>query len=193
MRGILDKLIKGQAALTTNNFIEANIKGGRQYYAFDEATGIPAGESVDYLFRSGPRKWTDIKFRDVQTSGPNFYVEVYEAPTVSDTGSEQISVFNWSRPLKDFRLSGATIWKNPTLTDPGELIDKDAIYGRDAAAAKNRNGDLNTEGVSRVLQPDTDYIIRIRNAGEGPESAWIKINWYEGRLVPDPDFLLSHS
>jgi len=175
----------GLRAMTTQGYIEANIKNGLQFYvrkSYPLGSEIAGGDSVDLLFRT-TTKTVIPKSRVVSYIGEEFQIEVFESPTLTDDGTPiNPANFNRVNPV----ASTVEFYESPTVTADGTLIDPEPEYYYGSGSAGQRIATTLPEGRERILPANTDYLIRITNNSNNDGRISYFLDWHEG----DPDLPL---
>jgi hypothetical protein len=116
--------------------------------------------------------------------GGHYDIEIIEAPTITDVGTEieyevssAIGSFsNLNRQSVVKQNSIVSIYSKPTYTG-GVVYDYEFIP---VGGQKTDTGEFSSGDVERILQPNTDYIIRIINASSVSDGvAHTTLVWYE--------------
>lgn len=182
-----DGAYTGLRALTVQFYPEANVKNGLQYYtrvSYPLADEIASGTSRDIVFRTTSKKVL-AKVRIVHYNAQEIEIDLFGGVTFDDqTGTEFTpSNYNGVNPV----TSTVTIFKEPTVSDPGTRIDDcDPEYYFGSGSQGQRSGESIPEGRERVLAANTDYLVRLTNTGSGDARVQYFLDWYEG----EPDLPL---
>lgn len=176
-------LFKGTAgetlAITTTNFIELNVKRGTQFGVVEKSGPVSAGSSQYWLFKTGPDP-VILKRRILRTNSNETNLYVYNNPTITSDGTEQ-SVQNYNEVTP--KTAVVQFFKSPTFSDKGTSYVTDYIPGS-AEVGGRSNGGLADEGFERILAPNKSYLLEVQNSGSSPLTYQIRLDWYEGPIVP---------
>ena len=173
---LMERMMQGVGAVTTQSYTEVNIKRGVQYEASGVFT-IPAGESVDLVYISGSKPVT-LKGREVFFTGENVTLSVYKNPTY--TGGTSIPFYNMTQinPV----AGEAQLLGGVTVTDAGTKILADRVLLGSTTQGSKVSTTGATEGLDHVFAPDTTYLERITNNNGDACTVSIYLTWYEGEL-----------
>lgn len=181
-------LFWGMRAITQQNYIEANVKNGAQFYvhfAYPSSNVIPAGGVRNFLFRTGDTPVL-FKMRIVNAVGFEFSHAIYVNPTVSDYGT-QMTVGNFAGSAGN--LTTVECYRDATITAIGTAIDAEPEYYFGSATAPSRSNAIFTNGIERALSNNTLYLVQIINEDNSATGRfqWFG-TWYEGeRDLPRPE------
>jgi hypothetical protein len=127
------------------------------------------------LFRTGSKV---LHFKEIVATSEktDFVLELYEGPTISNTGTEVNNKISFNRiSNEDCEL---TIFTSPTVTADGFLLDKYYLPGGEAPGG-NFSGESQSSEWEFVLKPNTDYLIKgYRITGTGTNQVLVKYRWY---------------
>lgn len=168
-------LYNGLAAITIQNYIEANVKNGVQYEFSGDNLAVPNGSNIDTIFTTGANPVV-IKNRTVKFNGAHLTTRVYKTPTF--TLGSVVPYFN----LNDRNpVAGTvTIRTGATVTAPGTEFGAPTF---DVGTTGQGNASVSTFsvfGIERVLAPNTTYLQRITNDSGAVQEISTYLSWYEG-------------
>lgn len=176
----------GTRAITVQNYVEANVKNGVQFYthfAYPIGNDIAAGASKYFLFVTGT---THVLFKNriVNCLGEEFAHEIFSNPTVTDNGTP-LSVGNYGGA--DAVATTVTCYKDATVSADGTAADDEPEYYFGGSAASGRSQIAFSEGIERKLLTNTTYLVKITNNGaQAGRFQWYG-TWYEGGVdLPRP-------
>lgn len=172
-------LFTGLRAMTTQSYVEANVKNGLQFEFGTQATTVTAGASLDILFVTGAKP-VIVKDRAVSFNGAGVTAIVYEAPTVTANGTA-LFVGNLSRIAPQATTIAA--YQGPTVTSAGTQISAPNAFIGSTAQGQSVTGTFATGGAERILKPNTSYLLRITNNDTSSGKIAVYVTWYEG--TPD--------
>lgn len=145
-------------------------------YMFIADVAIVDTDVAYRLFRVGSKRiyW---KQASIVSELSNFRLEIYEGPTVTDTGTEVNNVIAFNRAIECDDCD-ITIYRSPTVTDEGFLIDLYWIPGEDGIGGRSV-GDKDNTGIHEfALKTNTDYLIKgYRTEGTGTNRVTVKYKW----------------
>jgi len=168
-------LFSGIRAMTTQSYVEANVKNGVQYELALEALAVLANGNVDTLFTTGNVPVL-VKARQISFNGIKVEARVYRSPTFS--GGSVVPYFNLNdrNPVAGTVVirSGATISAVGT-----EFGAPTFAYGSEGQG----NSVISTfqlAGSERLLAPNTTYMLRVTNKDTSAKNIAAYLTWYEG-------------
>tara|TARA_R110000822_G_scaffold106533_3_gene234729 strand:- start:3189 stop:3719 length:531 start_codon:yes stop_codon:yes gene_type:complete len=164
----------------TINSLEKRIENGIQFEVSNLLSVANAGGVGKWLFRTGNKKIV-IDLRRITSNGDELTYQAFANPTVSADGTAVTPISN--RDGNSATLSEVTMFHTPTTTDNGNPIP--AVYMPGAAGQGQRTvGQFAQDGLVRILQSNTDYLVTITNNGsENPANIELYLLWSE---VNDP-------
>lgn len=181
-------LFWGMRAITQQNYIEANVKNGAQFYihwAYPDANPIAGGASKYFLFQTGTTPVL-FKLRIVSSVGVEVQHEIFSSPTVTDYGT-QMTVANFAGAAGN--ATTVQCYKDATVSDDGTAADDEPEYYFGAESTPTRGNAIFTNGIERVLSTETLYLVKITNNDTNATArfSWFG-TWYEGDTdLPRPD------
>lgn len=171
------RVYTGLKALTTQPFIESNVKNGTQWEVSFENAAVVAGGNADAVMQTG-NQYVLVKNRQVSFTGSEIEISVYKNPTY--TGGTPLPVYNLNTSFATAPL--ATLYAGVSVTSVGtEIAAKTHAYGSDTNANQTV-GSYNVIGIERVLQPNTAYLLRIQNQSAITAKVAGYITFYEGEI-----------
>lgn len=180
-QGIDERVYLGaERAITTQPFVEANVKNGTQFSISHEFLDVAQAATVNIVFSTGSMDVL-VKGRSIQTSRDNVLYEVFRAPTVSGGTAIPVSNYNEVDPV----AATASLVYAATISSAGTLIDHQPIYG--AVDSGNRvSGFTQTSGIERRLAKNAKYLVRFTNRSTtAAVNIHYGLTWYEGILSSD--------
>jgi hypothetical protein len=172
-------LFTGVAAVTSQSYIEANVKYGLQFYLQYSLPQLPANTAHKILFTTGAKPVL-IKARELYALGQFVSLQVYKQPVAPAPLGTLLTVqnFNDAAPV----ASTVTIRGGVTTTSDGTPWgDAQRLFG--ASTVGQRTGSGLAPGGDRVLKPNSSYLVIVRNTDSGGSStadADYFLSWYEG-------------
>lgn len=170
-------MTKGQKAVVFQNYTEANVKNGVQYYfrAWFPAVGV--NTTVQFSFQTGIKPVV-IKSREVTFDGSS-QVEYVALEGGTATGGAAVEVGNENRinpvattvTLKQgVSLSGGVTFRTKTIFGSGSTSGGGSRVGTDVL------------GRETVLKPNTLYQVKMTNKAGSTANIQLELSWYEGTL-----------
>lgn len=182
--GFPQDVFKGLRALNVQSYIESNVKLGQQFYVQLALPTILAAGTYNIHFRTGA-KIALVKARDFYGYGNSIAYQIFRrSNNAGITGGSDITVHNYNDINPG--VATCTVKGGVAVADVDRGIawgDPQHLYG--ANTAGNRIGSGLAPGGDRILQPNTSYLIQIKNndSGASPGSDakgdW-SLSWYEG-------------
>lgn len=173
-------LYEGTRAITTQGYVEANIKLGAQFEGSTLLT-IGGGASIDTIFLTGSNP-VSLKGRKISYNGNGVTAEIFASPTY--TGGSPATYQNANN--KNPQVGESQIIVGATITDDGTLafspihsLGNSGFFG----------GGSQVPGIEseRILAPNTAYLLRLTNLDAGDQQVASHLSWYEGELdLPRP-------
>lgn len=174
--GRIFKSFSGRSAQCTQSYDEYNKKAGVQWAAARKVTASE-GQVFYSVFKTGDLT-VDLKRREFAYSGLGLDMVVYKNPTY--TGGVVDPVYN-ARPGLGV-VSGVTLIANPTVTNLGvQESEVVSLLGPDSQ--QGRGGLLGSFGMTRVLEPNTEYLLVFTSTNA--QTISVRLEWYEGVLDHD--------
>ncbi|AKU42656.1 hypothetical protein [Vibrio phage H188] len=170
-------LFTGLRAMTVQNYTEANVKNGKQFGVSLEIK-IPSDGTVYYSFKtpSGDDR-ISLKNRIITTDGGIRYTPRAGAAFSNTATVVPITNFN----ANSTNATGVTAFLVGTVTNEGTPFD----VVRSASGTGGGNvtqGIFAGDGIERILQPDTEYLLKFENLDNQERFIIYQITWYEGEL-----------
>lgn len=175
--GIPGGAFSGLRAMTTQNYIEANVKYGLQFYIQHNLPQLPATTGTYKLLFTTGAKQVLIKGREMYGIGETFSIQTYKQPTAPAPGGTLLTVqnFNDVAPV----ATTVTIRGGVTTTSDGTAWgDPQRLFGQSAAG--QRAGSGLAPGGDRILKANSTYLVVFRNTGSGTADIDYFLTWYEG-------------
>lgn len=176
---LINSAINKTFAITFQNFIELNVKRGQQWETSQLFRDIPAGGEKVFLFRTGDLN-VIVKNRVIRTNAEDVSYLLSTNPTISSTGDPD-GIYNLNEEYQEELQS--EIYLDPTVSSQGDLRLVDWIPGSAQIGGRSQGG-FATDGIERVLSPNSDYLLVIRNDGDGPVDVSYYLTFYEGVVNP---------
>jgi len=172
----------GTRAITSQGYVEANIKNGLQFYlraSWPLSNPISSGDTKNIYFKTGSKKVL-IKTRLVHYIAEEMEVTIFEGVTLTPATGTPLVVGNYNKVNPS--PTTVTIIKDGTFTG-GEAFDSESEYYYGAGNTPQRGGTSIPEGRERVLPEYTEFVVTFKNTGSGNARFSYFLDWYEG----DPD------
>lgn len=176
-----DGLYMGVRAMTTQNYVEANVKAGLQFVVATFVPAFPAAPGfTDYVVEVGALP-ISIKGRTFQFDGSGIQLDVFRGPTY--TGGVVTPYYNLLDGSPNLGL--AVIKGAPTVTNVGTriaptrtLLGSSGVGNTVVASSVSE-----AEGLETILQRNTTYLFRTTSLHVGGTQRVSSANtWYEGEL-----------
>lgn len=168
----------GLRAMTTQSYIEANVKYGLQFYLQHSLPQLPATTGAYKLLFTTGAKQVLIKGREMYGIGELISIQLYKQPTAPTPGGTLIAVqnFNDVSPV----ATTVTIRGGVTTTSDGTPWgDPQRLFGQSAAG--QRAGSGLSPGGDRILKANSTYLVIFRNTGSGTADIDYFLTWFEGQ------------
>ena len=163
--------------IATTDELQSSIHNGIAYGFSGDGT-INASSSLSFLGRTG-NKDVHFHFFGGNFSKGDIRLSLYEAPTVTNDGTEITSATNLNRNFDDD--NSLTIYQAPTVTDNGLKIS--GAYSPIAGGGAHTNpADTEIAG-GRVLKRNTDYLIVIQNVDTASVDYGMNFVWTEHTVI----------
>lgn len=193
-------LFEGSAAMTVQGYVEANVKNGSQFSASTYLTGLTAGELIDIIVRTGPKKvlikgqYIALKdsgdvllewYKDpVYTGGANISSGIYNQSDVNPvpTTVQLFGVTPTDPATGNYSPNDAT---KVTVTSVGTKILPTMVALGITGQGSSQNSNAATEGLEHLLDANSVYLFR-RRAVAATASLFGFSTWFEG----EPDLPL---
>lgn len=172
-------LFNGLAAVTSQNYIEANTKNGVQFYIQHSPPTIPAATTHNIVFTTGAKPVL-VKAREMYAIGASLSLQVFKQPTFTAGSGTPVVVqnFNDIAPVATTVLIRSGVAVTAVGTPWG---DPQRLFG--ASVSGQRTGSGLAPGGDRVLKANSTYLIQIKNNDSGGGAAAevdYFLSWYEG-------------
>lgn len=168
-------LYNGLAAITIQNYIEANVKNGVQYEFSADNLAVPNGSNIDTIFTTGANPVV-FKNRTVKFNGSHLTTRVYKSPTF--TLGSIVPYFNLNNINP---VAGAvTIRTGATVSAPGTEFGAPTFDIGTVGQGNSSFSTFSVFGLERVLAPNTSYLLRITNDSGAAQEIAAYLSWYEG-------------
>lgn len=155
------------------------------HYAINNGIGFMVGDIFEGIANDGEAVGliqvgdNEIHaFLNVASQG-DFYVRMYEAPTVTAVGTA-LTIFNKNR--ESVIVSGVTVTHTPTVSANGTELPPAFIHGGTGGNAQGGQGDNFSSEI--VLARNKNYLFKLINKSGGAATMMGRLEWYE------PDLLL---
>lgn len=176
--GIPAGAFSGLRAMTTQSYIEANVKYGLQFYIQHNLPQLVATTGTYKLLFTTGAKQVLIKGREMYGIGELISIQLYKQPTAPTPGGTLITVqnFNDVSPV----ATTVTIRGGVTTTSDGTpWSDPQRLFGQNAAG--QRSGSGLAQGGDRILKANSTYLVFFRNTGSGTADIDYFLTWFEGQ------------
>lgn len=172
-----ERVYNGLKALTTQPFVESNVKNGTQWEVSFENNSLASLAYSDAVMTTG-NQYVLIKNRQITFTGSEIEVSVYKNPNF--TGGSILPIYNLNTAIGGSPL--AVLRAGVTVSSPGtEIAAKNHAYGTDTNV-QQAVGTYSVNGLERVLMPNTSYLLRIQNQSATSIKLAGYITFYEGEI-----------
>lgn len=171
------RVYTGLKGLTTQPFIEANVKNGTQWELSFENPSLASGANSDAILTTGA-SYVLVKSRLINFTGSEIEVSVYKDTTY--TGGVTVPIYNLNTQIGGSPLSIAKAGIS-VVSLGTEIAAKTYAYGADTNA-NQAVGSFNVVGIERVLAPNTTYMLRVTNQAAVSIKVAGYITFYEGEI-----------
>jgi hypothetical protein len=170
-----DGAFEGTRALTTQPYIEANIKRGLQFEVSSLNPTLLAAANQDTIFITGSKP-VIVKARQVSFNGAHLTARVYRGSAY--TGGTPIGYFNLND--QDPAAGTVSILGGATVSDPGTEFGAPTFMVGTDGVGNSIVGTFATTGSERILRANTTYLLRLTNTDSVTQRVAAYLTWYEG-------------
>ena len=160
------------------DFVHHEVHEGNTFQASQktaDASPIADDASYDMLIITGNEAEAHLVFG--AAAGGTAEVILYKNTTVSDNGA-QIAVQNMRQSLHGVNLNTVLVYTTPTITLVGNQMNIQLLPGG-SGPGQGTSGGTVREGTEWVLQPNTNYLVRVTNRSGNAQPISIMTQWYE--------------
>lgn len=171
-------MTEGSKAFIFQNYTEANVKNGLQYFLRQLFTGVAVGATVTVKFQTGAKP-VIIKSQEVSFSGSS-RVDYQAIEGGTYTGGAVVAIRNENliAPVP------TTVSVTHTGTASGGTPFRDkTIFGSGATTGGGSRIGTDVLGRENVLKPNTLYQVKMSNISGSTADIQLELSWYEG--TPD--------
>lgn len=159
-------------ALISIDTVHARVHEGVLYVANRYSASLADDASITLLLRPNGAY---VHLRAVGVCGGDAELFLSEGPTVSGNGTE-VSTFNKNRVSAN--VATMEVFHTPTLSADGtELLTQLLAGGSGIFLSPGAQSGFEQEW---VLDPDTDYVVRLTNVSGSNQPAELQLDFYEG-------------
>lgn len=169
----------GLRALTTQTYIEANVKNGVQYEASAENLGVAAGASIDVVVKTGANPVL-VKQRKIDFNGARCHARVFRN-TVFTAGSGVLVPY-YNMNLRNAVAGTVEVRVGATVSDIGVEAGAPTFALGSTGQGQTALGSYALSGIERLLAPNSNYALRITNPNAAPMDITTYLSWYEGGI-----------
>lgn len=174
-----ESLRNGTQAIIVQNYTEANVKNGLQYYMRLHAASVAVNGVLNLRFQTGAKP-VIIKAREVSFSATNT-VEYVAQEGGTYTGGTAVAVENENRinpvPSTVLLSTGGTIGGSPVV------FRRKRIYSAGSTSGGGSKVGTDVLGRETVLKPNTLYTVTMTNVAGATAEIQLELSWFEG--TPD--------
>lgn len=174
-----ESLRNGTQAIIVQNYTEANVKNGLQYYMRLHAPTVAVAGVLNLRFQTGAKP-VIIKAREVSFSATNT-VEYVAQEGGTYTGGTAVSVENENRinPV----ASTVTLSTGGTIGGTPVVFRRKRIYSAGSTIGGSSKVGTDILGRETVLKPNTLYTVTLTNVAGATAEIQLELSWFEG--TPD--------
>lgn len=179
IRSWLANMTKGDAALITQGYQEANAKRGAQWEASRVLTNLALNQISTSIIKTGSKP-VDLKARTFGYTGKGVTARIYKNPTYTGGTTNGNTIYNMNTidgkasPLETQILTGFTL--------TGNGVECGApIYAIGPTANQAKGSLLIQYASNRILQPNTSYLLTFESLEAGQDIS-ARLEFYEGVL-----------
>lgn len=176
----VDKSLRnGTQAIVVQNYTEANVKNGLQYYMRLTNASVAVGGVLNLRFQTGAKP-VIIKSREVSFNATNT-VEYVTQEGGTYTGGTAVSVENENRinPV----ASTVTLSTGGTIGGTPVVFRRKRIYSAGGTTGGSSKVGTDILGRETVLKPNTLYTVTLTNVTGATAEIQLELSWFEG--TPD--------
>lgn len=136
---------------------------------------VTAGVPKYCEFRTGA-KYIHLKQKNHRDGSDSTLCSFIEAPVIGTPGTLEVPSYNRNRNSNT--VSSMKVYSNPNSITGGTILDYDYLF----ASTTNQSASSAVPSEDRfewVLKPNTSYIFKLENLGDGDATFVAKLNWYE--------------
>lgn len=164
-----DKYTGAMPAIDISHFM---VHASRLFTAPDIDTDVDIASPKEWLFVTPDNDDLEVHMDFVAHVSGGAQVELFEAPTVSDMGS-QLDSYNHHRTSE--YTSEVNVYADPTVTGDGTRIDVTAAGSSGGPVSFARDVG---RGAEWDLKPNTMYLLRVTVRADN-QTVSLAANWYE--------------
>lgn len=170
-------MTQGQKAVVFQNYTEANVKNGVQYYCRAFFPAVSVSTTVNFSFQTGVKPVV-IKSREVSFNNSS-RVDYVSLEGGGATGGVAVEVGNENRinPV----ATTVTLKQGVSLTG-GTAFRTKTIFGSGSTSGGGSRVGTDVLGRETVLKPNTLYQIKLTNIAGSTAEIQLELSWYEGTL-----------
>jgi hypothetical protein len=168
-------LFSGTRAMTTQNYVEANVKSGVQYELSAQTAALAAAANQDFIIVTGAKP-VIIKAREVQFTGAKIELHGYVNPVY--TGGVNIPYYNLNTRNP---VTGTAQFKGGvTVSSVGTEIMAPTYGLGSTTAGPSMVGSVRVAGSERLLAANSTFLFRTTNTDSAAQAVVVYATWFEG-------------
>lgn len=145
-------------------------------YNLNVYSTVTAGTPKYCQFKTGVG-YIHLKQKTIVDGADILLCSFIEAPTVTN-GSTVVP--NYNRNRNSSNISTMVVYSDPTGISGGTILEYDYLFGADNALGGAQAASTPSEmSLEWVLKPNTSYIYKLENLGDGTATFLAKLMWYE--------------
>ncbi|UZV41198.1 hypothetical protein vBVpaMR16F_132 [Vibrio phage vB_VpaM_R16F] len=179
--GLDPRVYTGYQGLTIQPFTEANVKNGTQF-TISEEIPILTGQTV-YRGLKTPSDGNDtlVKTRVINTDGGMRYTP-HSDHTGTAVGTDKSNLIV-NLNSKSSNVSNCQYYDITSVTSEGPFFD--VIRSTSGVGSNRQQGIFSGLGIERVLNQDTEYLLKFENLDNKDIYVVFSVTFYVGLLSPD--------
>lgn len=175
--GLPDGLFSGMRAMTSQSFIEANVKNGRVFEASSAPVSLAAAGNLDIILITGNTP-VIVKDRKIKFNGVLLTTRIFRAPTY--TGGSLLTAYNLNDTSS--AVSSVQILGGVAVSATGTEFGAPTYEIGSSGLGSSQLSTFSTPGTERILRPNTVYLQRTTNGDATPYLVSGALIWYEGPI-----------
>lgn len=177
MRNFPNGIFEGFRAMTTQSFLESNVKNGSQFEMSAYVGSLAAAGTSDFLFQTGSLPIL-IKDRQVATTATTAEFHTYKNPTA--VAGAAIPVYNQNTNPAQAQTTTVSVHVATSVSAVGTEISAPTYVVGSSGQGQSVVSTYTTTGASRILLPNTLYLGRFINTSGSTCAVASFLTWYEG-------------
>lgn len=169
----------GLRAMTVQNYVEANVKNGGQFYIQHNVPTLVAATGVSKLLFTTGAKQVLIKGRDLYGAAEKVQLQIFKQPNAPAPLGSLVTVHNFNDAIVPAPVSTVVVRSGVTTVSDGTAWgDPQRLFGQSGIG--QRTGSGLAPGGERILKANSSYLVVFSNPGTGSVDLDYFLTWYEG-------------